>query len=138
MQKDYILEMIEEMGRVLRAVINAKRSEPARALESIRTVFTATKFENKDVFDRMSVAELEAFIAEKNIGYQAIDTLTDLLFEEADIRLNNGEYSIVQPLLYKIDFFVSFLTKKETELKILSLKRGPQRDRLAYLYRSLQ
>lgn len=137
MQKDYILEMIEELGRVLRAVISAKKSEPARALQSIKTVFTATKFETKDFFDNLSTGELEAFIKEKNIHYATLDTLTDLLFEEADIRLDMGEYETVQKLLSKIDFLVSYISGKETEAKVLSLKRGPQKERLQYLLTSL-
>ena len=137
MQKDYILEMIEELGRVLRAVISAKKSEPARALQSIKTVFTATKFETKDFFDNLTTGELEAFIKEKNIHYSTLDTLTDLLFEEADIRLDMGEYETVQKLLNKIDFLVSYISGKETEAKVLSLKRGPQKERLQYLLTSL-
>lgn len=133
MQKDYILEMIEELGRVLRAVISAKKSEPARALQSIKTVFTATKFETKDFFDSLSAGELEAFIREKNIHYSTLDTLTDLLFEEADIRLDMGDYATVQRLINKIDFLVAYIAEKEAEAKVLSLKRSPQKERLQFL-----
>jgi hypothetical protein len=138
MQKDYILEMIEELGRALRAVISMKRSEPSRALESIRTVFTATKFKSKEYFDKLTVNELEAFIAEKNVGLQVLDTLTDLLFEEADIRMDSGEYEPLHRLTAKLDFLVSYMSKRETELKVVSLKRGPQRDRLQFLLESLK
>lgn len=138
MQKDYILEMIEELGRVLRAVISAKKSEPARALQHIKTVFTATKFETKDFFDSLTAGELEAFIKEKNIHYATLDTLTDLLFEEADIRLDMGEYATVQRLINKIDFLVAYISEKEAEAKVLSLKRGPQKERLQFLRSSLK
>lgn len=137
MQKDYILEMIEELGRVLRAVISAKKSEPVKALDSIRTVFTATKFETKEFFDSLNISELETFIIGKNIHLSTLDTLTDLLFEEADIRLDMGDYTTVQRLLNKIDFLVSYISKKETEAKVLSLKRGPQKERLQFLLASL-
>jgi hypothetical protein len=138
MQKDYFLEMIEELGRVLRAVISAKKSEPAKALQEINTVFTATKFSTKDFFDSLSTGELEAFINEKDVHYSTLDTLTDLLFEEADIRLDMGDYVAVERLLNKIDFLISYISKKETEAKILSLKRGPQRERLQFLLTSLR
>lgn len=137
MQKDYILEMIEELGRVLRAVINAKKSEPARALQSIKTVFTATKFETKDFFDSLTVGELESFIKEKAIHHTTLDTLTDLLFEEVDIRLDMGDYISAQKLLNKIDFLLSYISKKESEAKVLSLKREPQSERLRFLLNSL-
>lgn len=138
MRKDYILEMIEELGRVLRAVISMKRSEPARALESIRTVFKATKFESKESFDRLTVNELEAFIADNNVHLQTLDTITDLLFEEADIRLDHGEYEPLQRLMAKLDFLVTYLSKREAALKVISLKRGPQKDRLRFLRESMQ
>lgn len=138
MQKDYILEMIEELGRVLRAVIGMKRSEPLKALASIQTVFKATKFESKDNFDRLTVGELEAFITEKNMNLQTLDTLTDLLFEEADIRLDNGEYEIAARLVNKLDFLVAYISKQEAALRIISLKRAPQRERLSYLLKSLK
>ncbi|SFM60992.1 hypothetical protein SAMN05428949_0163 [Chitinophaga sp. YR627] len=138
MQKDYILEMIEELGRVLRAVIGMKRSEPLKALASIQTVFKATKFESKDNFDRLTVGELEAFITEKNMNLQTLDTLTDLLFEEADIRLDNGEYEIATRLVNKLDFLVTYISKQEAALRIISLKRAPQRERVSYLLKSLK
>ncbi|QHS63702.1 hypothetical protein [Chitinophaga agri] len=138
MRKDYILEMIEELGRVLRAVISMKRSEPARALESIRTVFKATKFESKESFDRLTVNELEAFIADNNVHLQTLDTITDLLFEEADIRLDHGAYEPLQRLMAKLDFLVTYLSKREAALKVISLKRGPQKDRLRFLRESMQ
>ena len=137
MQKDYFLEMIEELGRVLRAVISAKKSEPARALQEINTVFTATKFSTKDFFDSLSIDELEAFIKEKEVHYTTLDTLTDLLLEEADIRLDMGDYTAVERLLDKIDFLISYISAKETAAKILSLKRGPQKERLDFLRKSL-
>lgn len=137
MPKDYFLEMIEELGRVLRAVISAKRSEPARALQEIKTVFTATKFRTKNFFDSLSTSELEAFIKEEDVHYSTLDTITDLLFEEADIRLNMGDYASVEQLLNKIDFLVSYISKKEAEAKVLSLKRGPQKERLHFLRTSL-
>ncbi|MCF6404959.1 hypothetical protein L3C95_18810 [Chitinophaga filiformis] len=137
MPKDYFLEMIEELGRVLRAVISAKKSEPARALQEINTVFTATKFRTKDFFDSLSISELEAFIKEKDVHYSTLDALTDLLFEEADIRLNIGDYTTVERLLNKLDFLISYISKKETEAKVLSLKRGPQRERLQFLLTAL-
>jgi hypothetical protein len=138
MQKDYILEMIEELGRVLRAVISMKKDEPVKALASIQTVFKATKFESKENFDQLTVGELEAFITEKNINLQTLDTLTDLLFEEADIRLDNGEYEIATRLVYKLDFLVAYISKQEAALKMISLKRTPQRERLSYLLKSLK
>jgi len=137
MQKDYILEMIEELGRVLRAVMNMKRSDPARALDSIRTVFTATKFETKAYFDSLTPAELETFITEKNMSIQTLDSLIDLLFEEADIMIDNGEYKEVQLLLPKIALLHDYVSKKEAAQKVFSLKRGPQKERLDYLAESL-
>ncbi|SHN32831.1 hypothetical protein [Chitinophaga sp. CF418] len=137
MPKDYFLEMIEELGRVLRAVISAKKSEPARALQEINTVFTSTKFRTKDFFDSLSTSELEAFINEKDVHYTTLDVLTDLLFEEADIRLDTGDYATVELLLNKIDFLISYISKKEMEAKVLSLKRGPQKERLQFLRTSL-
>jgi len=137
MPKDYFLEMIEELGRVLRAVISAKRSEPARALQEINTVFTATKFRTKDFFDSLSTEELEAFIKEQDVHYSTLDVLTDLLFEEADIRLNMGDYTTVERLLNKIDFLISYISEKETAAKVISLKRGPQKERLHFLRTSL-
>ncbi|PSL35048.1 hypothetical protein [Chitinophaga ginsengisoli] len=137
MPKDYFLEMIEELGRVLRAVISAKRSEPARALQEINTVFTATKFSTKDFFDSLSTAELEAFIKEQDVHYSTLDVLTDLLFEEADIRLNMGDYVTVEALLNKIAFLITYISNKESEAKVLSLKRGPQKERLNFLLTSL-
>jgi len=137
MQKDYFLEMIEELGRVLRAVISAKKSEPARALQEINTVFTATKFSTKDFFDSLSISELEAFIKEKEVHYTTLDTLTDLLLEEADIRLDMGDYATVEQLLNKLDFLISYISKKETEAKVISLKRGPQKERLHFLRTSM-
>ncbi|SDF80723.1 hypothetical protein [Chitinophaga filiformis] len=133
MPKDYFLEMIEELGRVLRAVISAKKSEPARALQEINTVFTATKFRTKDFFDSLSTEELEAFIVDKDVHYTTLDALTDLLFEEADIRLDMGDYATVEQLLNKLDFLISYISKKEIETKVLSLKRGPQKERLQFL-----
>jgi len=134
MQKDYILEMIEELGRVLRAVINMKKSDPARALDSIRTVFTATKFETKAFFDSLTPAELETFVTEKNMSIQALDTLIDLLFEEADIRIDNGQYQEVQLLFPKIALLHKIVSQKEMEQKVHSLKRMPQKERLEYLF----
>lgn len=137
MQKDYILEMIEELGRVLRAVINMKKSDPARALDSIRTVFTATKFETKAFFDSLTPAELETFVTEKNMSIQALDTLIDLLFEEADIRIDNGQYQEVQLLFPKIALLHKIVSQKEMEQKVHSLKRMPQKERLEYLFNSI-
>lgn len=137
MQKDYILEMIEELGRVLRAVINMKKSDPARALDSIRTVFTATKFETKAFFDSLTPAELETFVTEKNMSIQTLDTLIDLLFEEADIRIDNGQYQEVQLLLPKIALLHKIVSQKEMEQKVHSLKRMPQKERLEYLFNSI-
>ncbi|MBW8682904.1 hypothetical protein [Chitinophaga rhizophila] len=138
MQKDYILEMIEELGRALRAVISMKKTEPFKALESIRTVFTATKFKSKEQFDQLTVNDLEAYIKEKEIGLQTLDTVTDLLFEEADMLMDAGNYEPLGRLTAKLDFLLAYLSKRENELKIVSLKRGGQRNRLQFLLEGLR
>ena len=47
---DYILEMVEELGRAIRAVIARKKDQPAKALEEINKAFNGTKFGSKEFF----------------------------------------------------------------------------------------
>lgn len=153
MPVDYILEMIEELGRAMRAIIARKKDQPAKALEEIRVAFNGTKFGNKAFFDGLSAEELAVFVREQQVDYRAADYIIDILLEEADInrdmaleKLAMGEADALQKvnerdstgqsmatqlqLLSKIQVLIDYTSEVETSLKIFSLKRGQQRDRL--------
>lgn len=153
MPVDYILEMIEELGRAMRAIIARKKDQPAKALEEIRVAFNGTKFGNKAFFDGLSAKELAVFVREQQVDYRAADYIIDILLEEADInrdmaleKLAMGEADALQKvnerdstgqsnatqlqLLSKIQVLIDYTSEVETSLKIFSLKRGQQRDRL--------
>lgn len=153
MPVDYILEMIEELGRAMRAIIARKKDQPAKALEEIRVAFNGTKFGNKAFFDGLSAEELAVFVREQQVDYRAADYIIDILLEEADInrdmaleKLAMGEVDALQKvnesdstrqsmatqlqLLSKIQALIDYTSEVETSLKIFSLKRGQQRNRL--------
>lgn len=142
MPVDYILEMIEELGRAMRAIIARKKDQPAKALEEIKVAFNGTKFGNKAFFDGLSPDELAAFLREQKVDYRAADYIIDILLEEADIhrdqeleRLAMGETERSPDaaqllLLSKIQVLIDYTSAVETSLKIFSLKRNQQRERL--------
>lgn len=154
MPVDYILEMIEELGRAMRAIIARKKDQPAKALEEIRVAFNGTKFGNKAFFDALSPEELAAFLREKQVDYRAADYIIDILLEEADISRDlelerlakefpnagaENESPDLPPMVYneqqlslldKIQVMIDYTSEVETSLKIFSLKRGQQRERL--------
>ncbi|SFW35204.1 hypothetical protein [Chitinophaga sancti] len=153
MPVDYILEMIEELGRAMRAIIARKKDQPAKALEEIKVAFNGTKFGNKAFFDALSPEELAAFLREKQVDYRAADYIVDILLEEADIardlelerlamdmgRESKAANQHIQSIVYndqqllllrKIQVMIDYTTEIETALKIFSLKRGQQRERL--------
>jgi hypothetical protein len=130
MPKDYILERVQELNRALEAIIAAKKSNPAKALELIDDAISATKFKNRNVFNDFNVIELEEFINRENIDYRNVDNIIDLLFEEAEIRKDAAALSDMELLLAKIHTLITYAAQKEREEKILSFKRGYQRERL--------
>jgi hypothetical protein len=133
MRQDYILEIVEELGRILRTIINMKKSNPSKALEEIRVAFRGTKFKDKNSFDDMTVDELAAFVEQNNMDYRALDVITDLLLEEIDIRLDTGNSVNVPMLIAKTDWLIACTDNKEKALKVFSLNRDAQRQRLKEL-----
>lgn len=123
-----MLERVQEFKRILEAIIASKKSNPSKALEEIHQAFTATKFQDKNVFDNFSVPELETFVNNENIDYSSVDTIIDILFEEAEIRRDRTELN--ELLLAKIEWLIAYAAQKEKEEKIFSFKRGYQRERL--------
>ncbi|WP_343691052.1 hypothetical protein [Chitinophaga sp.] len=142
MPVDYILEMIEELGRAMRAIIARKKDQPAKALDEIRMAFNGTKFGNKAFFDGLSPEELAVFVREQKVDYRAADYIVDILLEEADINRDlelerlamGGAEQQPDPshllLLSKIQVLIDYTAAVETSLKIFSLKRNQQRERL--------
>lgn len=133
MRQDYILEIVEELGRILRTIMSMKKSNPSKALEEIRAAFKGTKFKDKDIFDGMSLNELAAFVEENNMDYRALDVITDLLLEEIDIRLDTGNNTNVPLLIDKVDWLIACTDQKEKALKVFSFNRDVQRQRLKEL-----
>ncbi|OMP76789.1 MULTISPECIES: hypothetical protein [unclassified Chitinophaga] len=151
---DYILEMIEELGRAMRAIIARRKDQPAKALEEIKAAFSGTKFGSKAFFDGLSAEELAVFLREKEVDYRAVDYMVDILLEEAEINRDqvleqlameapnaeegdaNHEIRLVVDspqqllLLAKIQVLIDYTSAVEASLKIYSLKRGPQKERL--------
>jgi hypothetical protein len=127
MPRDYMLEMVEEFGRTLRAVLDLKNENPVKALEIIASAFNGTKFKNKQFFDSLQVEELETFIETNGVNYGSFDMFIDLLLEEIELTTDK------QLLISKVDFLIRYTAKKETENKVFSLKRGHQRERLQHL-----
>jgi len=130
MRQDYILEIVEELGRILRTIINMKKSNPSKALEEIRIAFRGTRFKDKDSFDGMTIDELSAFVEQNNMDYRALDVITDLLLEEIDIRLDTANTVNVPMLIAKADWLIACTDSKERALKVFSLNRDAQRQRL--------
>jgi predicted house-cleaning noncanonical NTP pyrophosphatase (MazG superfamily) len=133
MRQDYILEIVEELGRILRTIITMKKSNPSKALEEIRTAFKGTKFKDKDFFDGMGLEELAAFVEENNMDYRALDVITDLLLEEIDIRLDTANTVNLPTLIEKVDWLIASTDSKEKALKVFSFNRDVQRQRLKKL-----
>lgn len=133
MRQDYILEIVEELGRILRTIITMKKSNPSKALEEIRVAFRGTRFRDKDVFDGMTVDELAAFVEENNMDYRALDVITDLLLEEIEIRQDTGDSANVTMLIEKAGWLIACTDSREKALKIFSLNRDTQRQRLKEL-----
>lgn len=133
MRQDYILEIVEELGRILRTIISMKKSNPSKALEEIRNAFKGTKFKDKDLFDGLSLNELAAFVEENNMDYRALDVITDLLLEEIEIRLDINNTANVPMLIEKADWLIGCTDRKEKALKTFSLNRDVQRQRLKEL-----
>lgn len=130
MRQDYILEIVEELGRILRTIITMKKSNPSKALEEIRVAFRGTKFKDKNIFDDMTIDELAAFVEENNMDYRALDVITDLLLEEIDIRLDTRNTANLPMLIAKVDWLIACTDSKEKALKVFSLNRDAQRQRL--------
>jgi hypothetical protein len=126
MPRDYMLEMVEEFGRTLRAVIDLKNENPVKAIEMIATAFNGTKFTSKTFFDKLTVEELSGFLEKNSIDYKSLDMLIDLLFEEIDITSD-------KLLIDKVDYLVTYTTQKEREQRIFSLKRSYQKQNLAHI-----
>ncbi|HVI46461.1 MAG TPA: hypothetical protein VM802_16415 [Chitinophaga sp.] len=137
MQKDYILEMVEELGQVLGAILTLKKNNPRKALEYIQVAFRSTKFKNKDFFDSLDVKGLKEFIDQNSIDHRTIDSITDLLLEELDIKISNSSIDDVELLVSKVEFLILYCEQKENELKIFSFKRNIHRERLKELLAKL-
>ncbi|GAA3920532.1 hypothetical protein GO495_00555 [Chitinophaga oryziterrae] len=127
MPRDYMLDMVEEFGRTLRAVLDLKNENPVKAMEIIATAFHGTKFRDKAFFDSLSADQLGKFIEENNIDYRSLDLFIDLLLEEIDIIADK------KLLISKVDFLIQYTYQKEREHKIFSLKRNQQQERLKHL-----
>lgn len=137
MQKDYILEMVEELGQVLGAILTLKKNNPRKALEYIQVAFRSTKLKNKDFFDSLDVKGLKEFIDQNSIDHRTIDSITDLLLEELDIKISNSSIDDVELLVSKVEFLILYCEQKENELKIFSFKRNIHRERLKELLAKL-
>lgn len=125
MPVDYLLEMVAELGNILRAIITRKKDQPAKALEEIKVAFNSTKFGSKQFFDDLTPEALEAFVEEQKMDYRAVDYIIDILLEEAEIRNDRDKQ-----LLDKIQVLINYVSGKEAALKIFSLKRNTQTTRL--------
>jgi hypothetical protein len=119
-----MLDMVEESGRTLRAVLDLKNENPIKAMEIIATAFHGTKFRDKVFFDTLSADQLGKFIEENNIDYRSLDLFIDLLLEEIDMITDK------KLLISKVDYLIQYTYQKEREHKIFSLKRNQQQERL--------
>lgn len=133
MQRDYILEIVEELGRILRTIIMMKKSNPSKALQEIRTAFKGTKFKDKDTFDSLSAEALTAYIEDNKMDYRSLDVITDLLLEEIEIRLDGAEPGNIAMLTEKTALLINITDQKEKAQKVFSLNRDVQRKRLKEL-----
>jgi hypothetical protein len=133
MQRDYMLEAVQELGRILRAIMNMRKSNPSKALDEIRVAFTGTKFKDKESFDRLSASQLSAFLEEQRMDYRPLDVITDLLLEEISILLDTGDTAAVPLLMEKADLLIDYTDQQEKALKVFSLNRDVQRQRLQEL-----
>lgn len=130
MRQDYLIEIFKELGKILAAVMDAKKTNPARALEQINTAFYGTQFRDRPFFDNLSPEELAAWLPQQKMGYQSAEVIADLLMEEAEIRLNAGDTVALPQLLKKIRVMIDYAVEQEKNLKIFSLKHGRQYERL--------
>ena len=127
------MEIVEELGRILRTIIMMKKSNPSKALEEIRTAFKGTKFKDKDTFDSFSPDELATCIEENKIDYRSLDVITDLLLEEIEIKLDSAAPDNVAMLAEKAALLIDITDQKEKALKVFSFNRDVQRERLKEL-----
>jgi hypothetical protein len=123
MPRDYLLDMFEELGRILRAIIDLKKSQPDKALRLIDEAFRTTKFGSKEFFDGLDICALQAFMGVNPMAPKTLDFIIDLLLEEMELRP-----SIL--LADKINFLINYTIEQEAALKTFSLKRGLQLRRL--------
>ncbi len=133
MQRDYMLEAVQELGRILRAIMNMRKSNPSKALDEIRVAFTGTKFKDKESFDRLSASQLSAFLEEQRMDYRPLDVITDLLLEEITIRLDTGDTAAAPLLMEKVGLLIDYTDRQEKALKVFSFNRDVQRQRLQEL-----
>jgi len=126
MRQDYLIEIFEELGKILASVMNSKKTDPGRALALINTAFKGTRFGDRTFFDSLDPASLKDWLAQQKMSYQSAEVIADLLLEEAEIRPN--------PLLPdKIRVMIDYAAVQQQALKIFSLKQEQQRKRLQEL-----
>ncbi|ASZ11440.1 hypothetical protein KTO58_17865 [Chitinophaga pendula] len=133
MQRDYMLEIVEEIGRLLRAIILLKKSHPAKAMEEIQVAFNATRWKDKAAFDQLDLEGVKDHLAHNDISPATLDLIIDLLLEEIDIKTTTPDTNNIDVLLAKTDWLIIATEEKERRLKQHSLKRNLQRKRLQEL-----
>ncbi|RBL93062.1 hypothetical protein [Chitinophaga flava] len=130
MRRDYIVEIFEELGKILAAVVLLKKTQPGKALDQINTAFKGTKFGDRAAFDSLSTEAFPDFLEQRQMGYETAEVIVDLLLEEVEIRLAMGDVEPLPALLEKTRLLMDYAVQKETALKIFSLKHDQQSARL--------
>lgn len=130
MRQDYLIEIFEELGKILASVISSKKTDPARALTQINTAFKGTRFGDRTFFDGLGPEALADWLQQQKMSYQSAEVIADLLLEEADMRLEKGDTATLPLLLPKIRVLIDYAAAQQQLLKIFSLKQVQQYTRL--------
>src|SRR5210317_717879 len=92
-RKDYILRMVEEFAKFLAAIIGLKNEgKYNEALKKIDTVYTGLIDIDPNILKSVSPEEMITFLKnEQKYSNQYLKIIAELLFEEGQIYIENGD-----------------------------------------------
>ena len=114
-RKDYILRMVEEFGKFLAAIVGLKREGKLdEALKKIDDVYTGMIDLDPIVIKSVNPEELLDFLQkEKQYNNHYVKMIAELLFEEGQIYVENGDPVTARNVLGKAKILITYLMEHD-------------------------
>lgn len=114
-RKDYILRMVEEFGKFLAAIVGLKREGKLdEALIKIDDIYTGMIDLDPIVIKSLKPEELLDFLQkEKHYNNHYVKMIAELLYEEGQIYVENGDPVTARNVLGKAKILITYLMEHD-------------------------